>query len=369
MSRWLGVSCGTNEHAAVVKRVLRAATLFALLLILFGLLIGPHRGRTHAIRDRYLRVVPGSIALLTKLRIGGVDQWVLIRGADRSKPVLLFLHGGPGMANMFLAHTFQRRLERDYVVVEWDRRGAGKSYDARFPEDSLTVRRELQDTYEMTRWLQHHFSQPRIYLLGHSWGSYIGTLAVREHPEYYRAYIGVGQVASDSTKERMVQREWLMRAAFKTNDAALVDRMRNFGDITETDIFRHRGELRTHNSFVPILLASLRSPEYTWADILNIRPGAKFVEEHMKSNVIRGSLEANVQELNIPVFFFLGAYDYTTPSSLAVTYFRRLNAPYKRIVWFPKSAHFPFFEQPQPFATEMQRVQAETEDFWRHRVN
>lgn len=355
-------------NTAVVKWILRTTILLILLAVLFGVFIGPHRGRTHAIRDRYLRIVPGSIALLTKLHIGGVDQWVLIRGADRRKPILLFLHGGPGMPNMFLAHTFQRRLERDFVVVEWDRRGAGKSYEARFPTDSLTVRRELEDTYEITRWLQQHFRQDRLYLLGHSWGAYIGTLAVREHPEYYRAYIGVGQVAADSPKVRVVQREWLMRTAFATNDAQLIDRMRNFGDITETDIFRHRGVLRTHNSFLPILLASLRSPEYTWGNIVDIRRGAAFVVEHMALNVIRGSLEANVQKLSVPVFFFQGAHDYITPASLAVEYFRRLKAPYKRIVWFPKSAHFPFFEEPRRFAAEMKRVQTATEHYWRERA-
>lgn len=348
-----------------MKQTFRWAIFLALIIVLLGVLIGPHRGRTHAIRDRYLRVVPGSIAKLTKLRIGGVEQWVLIRGVDRTKPVLLFLHGGPGMANMFLAHRFQRWLERDYVVVEWDRRGAGKSYDARLPVDSLNVRRELEDTYEMTRWLQTHFHQKRIYLLGHSWGSYIGTLAVHEHPEYYRAYIGVGQEAADSAREREVQRDWLLKAAFASNDAELVDRMRNYGEIIETDIFRHRGELRTHNHFLTILLASLRSPEYTWSDIAHIRAGASFVTEHMRRNVIRGSLEANIPKLDVPVFFIQGAHDYLTPSSLAVDYFRRLQAPYKRLVWFPLSAHFPFFEEPRHFAAVMNRVADETEAYWR----
>jgi predicted alpha/beta-fold hydrolase len=129
------------------------------------------RGRTPAIST------PGSTASLEKLRIGGVDQWILIRGQDRMKPVLLFLHGGPGMPVMFLAHKFQLELERDFVVVHWDRRGAGKSFDARLQTPAFSVRQTLSVTYELTEILRGRFPQQCIYLAGHSWGSYLGLLA------------------------------------------------------------------------------------------------------------------------------------------------------------------------------------------------
>lgn len=339
------------------------AFLPVILLVLFLALFGVHRGRTHPFRH-HLRVVPGSIASLRELQLGGVEQWVLIRGIDRTKPVVLFLHGGPGGPIMYLAHRFQKPIEREFVTVQWDQRGAGKSYSARMPADSLTVRRTLEDTYQLTRWLRKNFQQDRIYLVGHSWGSYIGMLAIREHPEYYRAFVGIGQVAGDSAKLRAVQRQWLMRAAFQSSDAELLDRLRNFGPIYETDIVKHRGEFRTHKSFLPALAASLRAPEYTWADILNIPRGQTFVQEHMRDNVLRGSLDANVSSVQVPVFFFLGAQDYETPSALALDYFRRLSAPFKRVVWFDRSAHFAFFEQPKRFARQLHVVQVETERYW-----
>lgn len=123
----------------------------------------------------------GSISSLEKHEIGGVEQWILVRGHDRSKPVVLFLHGGPGMPVMYLAHAFQRALEHDYVVVHWDRRGAGKSFDALSQMQALSVSQTLEDTYELTRILRQRFGQQRIYLVGHSWGSYLGLLAA---PEY-----------------------------------------------------------------------------------------------------------------------------------------------------------------------------------------
>lgn len=147
------------------------------------------RGRTPAID------APRSVASLERPRIGGVEQWVLVRGRDRDAPVLLFLHGGPGMPSMFLAHAFQSSLERDFVVVHWDRRGAAKSFAARLPASGLSVGRTLEDTYELTRALRDRFGRRQIYLVGHSWGSYLGLLAVRSHPEHYAAFIGTGQLA------------------------------------------------------------------------------------------------------------------------------------------------------------------------------
>ena len=343
------------------RALLISLAVLAAVVVVFLAVFGLHRGRTHLIRNRVMRVVPGSIAKLQPMQIGGVQQWVLIRGYNRNAPVVLFLHGGPGAATMYLAHRFQKPLEREFVMVQWDQRGAGKSYSAREPVDSLTLRRELNDTYELTRWLRSTFHQDKIYLVGHSWGSTVGMLAVKEHPEYYRAFIGVGQMAADSLKEREVQREWLLKAAFKANDRELVDRMEAFGDISERDIFRHRGQLHTHKSFLPLLAASFRAPEYTWPDIFHIMAGNAFVRSHMVNDVTHGSLQSTVTKVDVPVFFFLGAYDYLTPSQLAIDYFRRLDAPYKRVYWFPNSAHYPFFEERERFAAAMHEVRVQVD--------
>lgn len=125
---------------------------------------------------------PGSVASLEQIRLGGVEQWVLIRGRDRTKPILVFLHGGPGMPAKYLAHAFQRELERDFVIVHWDRQGAGKSFEAWHEGTPLSVSQTLEDTYELTRNLRERFAQEQVYLVGHSWGSYLGLLAIMATP-------------------------------------------------------------------------------------------------------------------------------------------------------------------------------------------
>lgn len=335
--------------AAVVLAVILGA-VFALTVL---------RGRTPGLSG------PRSVTSLEKIRLGGVEQWVLIRGHDRDSPVLLFLHGGPGMPAMFLAHAFQRRLEREFVVVQWDRRGAGKSFDAASDRTGLSVRRTLEDAYELTRILRTRFGQDRIYLVGHSWGSYLGLLAVREHPEYYLAFVGTGQMAGDRGQVAAERREFLARAAAETGDPELRARLAApLVEVTEDDLFRYGGELHAARNFLPILMTGLRAPEYTLRDIANVKKGSDLVGREMKYDVEPKPLEGEIPALEVPVFFLLGRHDFNTPSRLAAEYLNRLSAPLNGLVWFERSAHFPFFEEPKRFRAEMLRIDGQVREFW-----
>jgi pimeloyl-ACP methyl ester carboxylesterase len=306
-----------------------------------------------------------SIASLEKIELGGAPQWVLIRGYDAAKPVILFLHGGPGMPAMFLAHAFQSGLERDFVVVHWDRRGAGKSFNAALKGGSLTVSRTLEDTFELTRHLRERFSRNRIYLVGHSWGSYLGLLAIRDHPEYYGAFIGMGQIAGTLAEVREIRREFIARAAKEAGDRELSARLlKREVEVNENDLFRYGGELHGARSFWPILKTGLFAPEYTLWDALNVKKGADLVDREMNYDVLPKMFEGEILSFDVPVFFFLGRHDYNTPSRLAADYLDRLDAPLKELVWFEDSAHFPFFEEPDRFHREMVRLEQTVRKFW-----
>lgn len=310
------------------------------------------RGRTSRIED------PRGVSALEKIRLGGADQWILVRGRDRAKPVLLFLHGGPGMPAMFLAHVFQPAWEKDFVVVHWDRRGAGKSYAAGRRPGALTVRRTLEDAFELTRLLRERFKQDRIHLVGHSWGSYLGLLAVREHPEYYAAFIGTGQLAGTRAEVRAFRLDFLRRAARERDDRELLARIAgDDAEAGENDLFRYGGELAAARSFWPILKAGLGAREYTLRDVLNVKKGADLVDRGMVYDVAPKPLEGEVPAFDVPVFFFLGRHDLNTPSPLAAEYLARLAAPLKGVVWFEASSHFPFFEEPERFCLELIKVQ------------
>lgn len=321
------------------------------------------RGRTPGIDS------PQSVSSLERQEIGGVQQWILVRGHDRTRPVLLFLHGGPGMPAMFLAHAFQRELEHDFVVVHWDRRGAGKSFDAAAQTTTLSVSQTLEDTYELTRTLRARFHQERLYLVGHSWGSYLGLLAVQRHPEYYAAFVGMGPIAGTSAEVDILRRELVHQAAKRMGDADLRARAEDATRaITEDDLFRAGGELYASRSFLPILITGLRASEYTLRDALNVKRGADLVARRMKFDGVPKPLEGEVHEVSVPVFFFLGRHDFNTPSALAAEYLDRLDAPLKALVWFEESAHFPFFEEPDRFHREMNRVAQRAAGYWQRQT-
>ena len=185
---------------------------------------------------------PNSIASLERIRLGNIDQYILIRGNDRSLPVLLFLHGGPGMPALYLAHAFQCELEKEFVVVEWDRRGAGKSYREDISA-TLTTEQLVADTVELTNVLRARFHQDRIYLVGHSWGTYLGMLVIAKHPELYHAYVGIGQLAR-SSPIAAIQDEYIRQRARRVGDQDAIKKLEENGaNAREGLLFKFGGEI------------------------------------------------------------------------------------------------------------------------------
>jgi len=112
-----------------------------------------------------------SVASLEQIELGNLKQYVLIRSEDINNPILLFIHGGPGMPLMYLSHTFQRPLENKFTVVQWDQRGAGKSYDPTIPVNTINVEQYLSDAIQLINTLSKRYHQQKIFLVGHSWGT------------------------------------------------------------------------------------------------------------------------------------------------------------------------------------------------------
>jgi len=328
--------------------------LLLLLVLLVVLVFG--RGRTPVIEGAH------AVATLEQVELGGDRQWILIRGRDARAPVLLFLHGGPGMPAMYMAHDFQRPLEEDFVVVHWDRLGAGKSYEAGLSHDRFTLRRTVDDTHKLAEHLRRRFGRERIYLVGHSWGTYLGMLAAAERPELYAAYVGVAQVAGTHEAVDAWRRDWAQHHPSAAADEALQARLAAGARVTEDDLFRHGGELVDSRSFWPIVLAGLGSAEYTLRDVFNVRRAVSRVNARMVGD--EEPLDQRIAALPLPTFFLLGRHDANTPGALAVAYLETLQAPLKHVVWFEDSAHFPFWEQPNRFHETMLEIHALTEAFW-----
>jgi pimeloyl-ACP methyl ester carboxylesterase len=307
---------------------------------------------------------PRSIATLERVHLGAAEQWILVRGRDRDHPILLFLHGGPGMPAMYLAHAFQREIENDFVVVHWDRLGAGKSYAAGLDAAEISVSRALEETLELVRVLRSRFGRRKIFLVGHSWGSYLGLLAVRESPDDFHAFIGTGQLAGSREEADAVRVRLAVRAAKKSGEGELLRRLSG-GEVSlsESDLFLLGGEIHAARSFWPLLATGIAAPEYTLRDVINVKRGADLVARRMRYDIEPRPLQGEVESVAVPVFLFLGRHDLNTPSQVAAEYLGRLDTPLERVVWFEESAHFPFLEEPRRFHEELLSVAREVERF------
>jgi pimeloyl-ACP methyl ester carboxylesterase len=345
------------------KRSWRIAGAIALALLLVGFLVIIHevplqRGYT----PRYGSA--DSIASLEQVTLGDLKQWILIRGADRNNPLLLFLHGGPGMPTMYLAHDFQRELERSFVVVQWDRRGAGKSFTAGMSSEQMSVSQEINDTVELIDQLRARFHQPKVYMVGFSYGSYLGILVAQRVPERLHAYVGIGQLACSEAENRAIQDTWIREQAMRAQDAEAIEELDGKRPRDrEKWLFKYGGEIHSAHSWWPLLWSGLRSPEYTFQDIANVKRGVDFTVHNLRYDAIVGSILDNVSTLQVPAYFFTGRFDYTDPTQCTVRLFDKINAPVKKLVWFDRSAHFVFLEEPSRFAAEMRRVTQETRAF------
>jgi pimeloyl-ACP methyl ester carboxylesterase len=153
-----------------------------------------HRGRTPPFRGSHGEVLWGSVAEVAYRRLGGLDQWVMIRGESVANPALIMLHGGPGLSETSLFRYFNAPLEKSFTVVYWDQRGAGKSFRRDIPRSSMTVERFVADLDELIDAVCERLGKTKVALFGHSWGSVLGPLYAARFPERVEAYVGRGQI-------------------------------------------------------------------------------------------------------------------------------------------------------------------------------
>jgi len=171
-------------------------------------------------------VTPDGIERLEAVKINGVDQWISIRSRDPRYPVLVVVHGGPGWVAMPTSWCFAQGWDEYFTVVQWDQRGAGKSYDAADPEamaETLTVEQMRQDLDRVIEWTRAELDQDKIFLLGHSWGSVLGLDVARRRPAWLHAYVGVGPVIDMRESERRVWSWAMTRPQAAGNEAAAAD--------------------------------------------------------------------------------------------------------------------------------------------------
>jgi len=301
-----------------------------------------------------------GISTLEKINLGGVDQWILIRGKNKLNPILLFLHGGPGAPLFPYARQigFYTNLENHFTLVYWEQRGTGKSYSPSILPENMTIDQLVSDTHELIEIILDRFQVAQIYLLARSWGSLIGIFTVQKYPELISAYISIGQIVSP-IKNDSLSYQYTIALAKRLDNHKALNELNKIGlpPYHYKNLIIQRKWLtkfRAKNqelSFFSNLNILLSTPEYSLKDIFFIGCDPFFSLKHLwNKEYYNIDLFYDVPEVLIPVYFCAGKYDYFTPAILTEKYFNHINAPKgKKLILFNNSGHHPEYDEPEKF--------------------
>ncbi len=337
-------------------------TLLILLIGLFagiGWLLAISPGRPAPLRDSAGRPIPGSISERAAVEIGGISQGMIIQSVDPANPVLLFLHGGPGMTEFFMEQEYPTGLEHHFTMVWWEQRGAGMSFSSDIPPETMTLKRMIADAIEVADYLRVRFGKERIVLLGHSWGSYLGIQVAAAAPDRFIAYVGMAQIAHQLRSEVMAH-DYLLGLYRARGDTAMVRRLEaapvSMAEGTSPQWMRlrdtamHRaGVGHTHamrSVITGIFLPVWRVRAYTLIDKINVWRGKIWSRPFFWEDLLRDDLSERLTDIAVPVHFLVGRHDYTANPALSEAYFEAIKAPMKAFHMFENSAHSPLFEEP-----------------------
>jgi pimeloyl-ACP methyl ester carboxylesterase len=349
-----------------VKRLKITTLLFAAAIILnIGLItVSQISAFTPQIVDENGNIPENSIAELTMLELNGRKQWISLRGWDKNAPILLFLAGGPGGTQMAAVRHELSELEKHFVIVNWDQPGSGKSYYAEKTQN-ITVDTYIEDGHALTKYLRERFSQEKIYLIGESWGSALGIFLASRYPEYYHALIGTGQMIDFVETERMDYAKAL-EIAENNGDTALINRLIANGeppyygnDVT----WKSAVYLNYINNYMASLpqisnpgyntFRDIASAEYGLLDKINFFRGVIRTFNEVYPQLYGIDLRKDYTKIDVPVYFFIGRYDFNAPTVLVEEYEQLLDAPDKGIVWFEHSCHSPWINERNKFTQEV----------------
>jgi proline-specific peptidase len=328
--------------------------------LIFLLFIGLQGYKFHLKNSTEIETFNG-ISSLEEITLGGLKQWIFIRGADQNNPVLIFLHGGPGASapGMPSSRNLDAELIKHFTVVHWDQRGAGKSYDNDIPMSSMTMDRFVEDCSELIDYVRKRLDVKKVFLVAHSSGTVTGIKTAHRYPEKIYAYVGVGQIIHDHDQVRLAY-DFIIDEAEKSGDVKIQNAIKAIGPPPyetpeklfkmQNYVFRLGGVIHDNSvkQIGSLMLSFLTSPEYSISDGLNsiMMKGLFFSVSAMWDEINNIDITKEIRTIKVPVYFFEGKYDMATPTVLVKEFYDGLEAVKgKKLIIFENSAHMPMIEE------------------------
>ena len=298
-----------------------------------------------------------------KIPVNGAMQKIHVISNDISLPVLLFLHGGPGVVNRHSVIADNKDLLDSFTIATWDQRGTGGSYKG-VDHNALTIDQLVEDANEVVNFLCEEFNKEKVFVIGGSWGSLLGIRLAYAHPEHLAAFVGFGQFV-DGAKNENISYQFTLDQAKAAGDEETVRKLESVGPpikgmykggfdgmmVQRNAMMKYGGYSKSegkrsyYDSFVkPMLL----SGEYSLSDLLGIIFGYKKVLKVMWPEIGQEDL-TKYTEFSVPIYVFDGSLDMNTPAELVEEWFAKINALHKELIWFEDSGHNPMGDEPERF--------------------
>ena len=334
-----------------MKKIFRVLKILTVILLLFI--------AVNLIRPTWTPVIKeeNAISELRKVIIDDTELEIMIRGNDRDNPVLIFVHGGPCCSEIPYVRKYQEKLEKDFTIVHYDQRGSGKSYA--FGEDysETTVATHVSDLVELTKYIESYLEKDQVILLGHSFGTYIGTIAVSQNPDLYQAYVGIGQMA-DPIEGELNNLYKCIEAAEDAGNERDTNYLKTLEQsISEGEIITPRSYVRKYgfaarklDDNMDYLLGFWFGKEYNLLDSIRFYAASIKYQDNLIVEATQNPITQMVTEIDVPVYFVMGKYDGMTSPESAQDYLNNLTGEgEKEFILFEESAHYPQFEEEQKF--------------------
>jgi len=343
-------------------------TIVGIIIAITIVLLGCRSLKQKQILKQSLLNCNSCIDSLATFSINNAEITSLIRSTDTLNPLLMFVHGGPGMPDMPFARTFDSLLVKDFIVVHYDQRGIGKSLGTTKTEE-ITIEDNITDVIEISKELHSMFPHNKIILVGQSWGTLLGISAIEKSPALFDAYVGIGQIVNLQLSD-IVSYDYALEKAKEQKNKKALDVLLEMNRETYNKNFdslilqRHQlakvgGRFYSNDIVKKMMKAALFSPEYSLKELLQIKSTNPILDEMLYPQMLTYNFFESADSLSVPVYFISGKCDYQVPITIAQQYYKTLKCKDKKFFTFNKSGHIPNYEEPELFYRTMLEIKKE----------
>lgn len=340
-------------------RIIENLFITGLFLATLVCLIIKSPGKPKQFKNSNNQIIENSISKWEKVKIGGIDQWLLAKGENKNNPVILYLSGGFGMSSFFLAPKYCPQFEKDFTVVYWEQRGSGKSFNENITNETMTFEQLTKDINEIAVYLRKTLNKEKIILVGHSWGTTIGLLACKSYPDNFYFFIGSGQIVNYEMNIAARYSQLLSKAELNQNNKAILQ-IKSLGEppyeqkdkgwkdnlLTNWADF-YSGTTFSKNWSDIYYWSLLNCSEYTISEKISVKSKNKLF--HVQDEYRKLDFYNSIHDFAIPIYFVQGENDLLAVTSVVAEYYNKINSPNKDMLIIKNCGHDPQWDHPQEF--------------------